>query len=368
MDNPRQSIYALRGWIDRIEQDARADAAKKYGTRDDAKPATPPSDNPWGPGEVSIRLTPEHGCASGPPTRGSVVTPSPTEAPRPSAPEAARAPLRSERAPQRECERAPLRSERAPAEERRAPQREGAPQLRDSDDAVAAAHARAQRYEAERRAEPACARRPELRECAPRPDRGDEPARLRASAPAGGAPGSLDEARRLLKAWSFVEEEAQRRVDSHTASVSVELAYLIEAVATRRTSQRETRREMDVTIYDPTGKEIYNKGGQTEGQVSMSSSGSRGPWKVCFKPRSTMGLGSVVVELSYFHVDMRTMIAIQVSQDVMANLADWGRAPGCRRRRIGGAPGCRRRQQKCGKVLHVAKLLRSASSLRSRLK
>ena len=98
--NPRQSIYALRGWIDRIEQDARADAAKKYATLD-AKPATPPSDNPWGPGEVSIRLTPEHGCASGPPTRGSVVTPSPTEAPRPSAPEAARAPLRSERAPQR---------------------------------------------------------------------------------------------------------------------------------------------------------------------------------------------------------------------------------------------------------------------------
>ena len=86
LDNPRQSIYALRGWIDRIEQDARADAAKKYGTRDDAKPATPPSDNPWGPGEVSIRLTPEHGCASGPPTRGSVVTPSPTEAPRPSPP------------------------------------------------------------------------------------------------------------------------------------------------------------------------------------------------------------------------------------------------------------------------------------------
>ena len=42
MPNPRQSIYALRGWIDRIEQDARADAAKKYGTLDDAKPATPP--------------------------------------------------------------------------------------------------------------------------------------------------------------------------------------------------------------------------------------------------------------------------------------------------------------------------------------
>ena len=91
--NPRQSIYALRGWIDRIEQDARADAAKKYGTLDEAKPATPPeAANPWGAGEVSIRLTPEHGCASGPPTRGSVVTPSPTEAPRPSAPEAARAP------------------------------------------------------------------------------------------------------------------------------------------------------------------------------------------------------------------------------------------------------------------------------------
>ena len=85
LDNPRQSIYALRGWIDRIEQDARADAAKKYATVD-AKPATPPSDNPWGPGVVSIRLTPEHGCASGPPTRGSVVTPSPTEAPRPSPP------------------------------------------------------------------------------------------------------------------------------------------------------------------------------------------------------------------------------------------------------------------------------------------
>ena len=210
MPNPRQSIYALRGWIDRIEQDARADAAKKYGTLDDAKPATPPeAANPWGVGEVSIRLPPEHGCASGPPTRGSVVTPSPTEAPRPSPPRPAeRAPLRSERAPQRECERAPLRSERSPAEERRAPQRECAPQLRDSDDAVAAAHARAQRYEAERRAEPACARRPELRECARRPD---EPTRLRASAPAGGAPGSLDEARRLLKAWSFVEEEAQRR-------------------------------------------------------------------------------------------------------------------------------------------------------------
>ena len=94
LDNPRQSIYALRGWIDRIEQDARADAAKKYATVDDAKPATPPSDNPWGPGEVSIRLTPEHGCASGPPTRGSVVTPSPTEAPRPSPPRPAeRAPL-----------------------------------------------------------------------------------------------------------------------------------------------------------------------------------------------------------------------------------------------------------------------------------
>ena len=171
MPNPRQSIYALRGWIDRIEQDARADAAKKYGTLDDAKPATPPeAANPWGVGEVSIRLTPEHGCASGPPTRGSVVTPSPTEAPRPSPPRPAeRAPLRSERAPQRECERAPLRSERSPAEERRAPQRECAPQLRDSDDAVAAAHARAQRYEAERRAEPACARRPELRACAPRP-------------------------------------------------------------------------------------------------------------------------------------------------------------------------------------------------------
>ena len=101
------------------------------------------------------------------------------------------------------------RSERSPAEERRAPQREGAPQLRDSDDAAAAAaHARAQRYEAEQRAEPACARRPELRERAPRPDK---PTNLRASAPAGGAPGSLDEARRLLKAWSFVEEEAQRR-------------------------------------------------------------------------------------------------------------------------------------------------------------
>ena len=42
MPNPRQSIYALRGWIDRIEQDARADAAKKYGTLDEAKPATPP--------------------------------------------------------------------------------------------------------------------------------------------------------------------------------------------------------------------------------------------------------------------------------------------------------------------------------------
>ena len=132
--NPRQSIYALRGWIDRIEQDARADAAKKYATVD-AKPATPPeAANPWGAPDMSIRLTPEHGCASGPPTRGSVVTPSPTEAPRPSPPEAARA-------PQRECERAPLRSERSPAEERRAPQREGAPQLRDSDDAVAAAHA-----------------------------------------------------------------------------------------------------------------------------------------------------------------------------------------------------------------------------------
>ena len=160
VSNPRQSIYALRGWIDRIEQDARADAAKKYGTLDEAKPATPPeAANPWGAPDMSIRLTPEHGCASGPPTRGSVVTPSPTEAPRPSPPEAARAPLRSERAPQRECERAPLRSERAPAEERRAPQRECA--TRDSDDAVAAAHARAaaivaaeRRAEAERRAGP----------------------------------------------------------------------------------------------------------------------------------------------------------------------------------------------------------------------
>ena len=139
--------------------------------------------------------------------------------------------------------------------------------------------------------------------------------------------------RRQIKSRGGSEEEAQRRVDSHTASVSVELAYLIEAVATRRTSQRETRREMDVTIYDPTGKEIYNKGGQTEGQVSMSSSGSRGPWKVCFKPRSTMGLGSVVVELSYFHVDMRTMkgtkysSTTELSEDEVKEHgggADWG--------------------------------------------
>jgi hypothetical protein len=144
--------------------------------------------------------------------------------------------------------------------------------------------------------------------------------------------------RRQIKSRGGSEEEAQRRVDSHTASVSVELAYLIEAVATRRTSQRETRREMDVTIYDPTGKEIYNKGGQTEGQVSMSSSGSRGPWKVCFKPRSTMGLGSVVVELSYFHVDMRTMkgtkysSTTELSEDEVKEHgggADWG----------GGGPG-----------------------------
>jgi len=141
--------------------------------------------------------------------------------------------------------------------------------------------------------------------------------------------------RRQVKSRGGSEEEAQRRVDSHTASVSVELAYLIEAVATRRTSQRETRREMDVSIYDPTGKEIYNKGGQTEGQVSMSSSGSRGPWKVCFKPRSTMGLGSVVVELSYFHVDMRTMkgtkysSTTELSEDEVkehGGVADWGGA------------------------------------------
>jgi len=76
--HPRQSIYALRGWIDRIEQDAKAEAAQKYATIDE--PATPPDgDNPWG-AAVSIRLTPEQGCKSGPPTCGSVVTPSPTEA------------------------------------------------------------------------------------------------------------------------------------------------------------------------------------------------------------------------------------------------------------------------------------------------
>jgi len=105
----------------------------------------------------------------------------------------------------------------------------------------------------------------------------------------------------------LLSEEEERRLRAHTAAVSIEVAYLVEAVQTRRNSQRETRREMDVTIYDPKGKQIYTKGGQTEGQVSMSSSGSQGPWKICFKPRSTMGLGSVVVELSYFHINMKTM-------------------------------------------------------------
>lgn len=113
--------------------------------------------------------------------------------------------------------------------------------------------------------------------------------------------------RRQVKSRGGGLEEEERRLKAHTAAVSIEVAYLVEAVQTRRNSQRETRREMDVTIYDPKGKQIYTKGGQTEGQVSMSSSGSQGPWKICFKPRSTMGLGSVVVELSYFHINMKTM-------------------------------------------------------------
>ena len=82
--------------------------------------------------------------------------------------------------------------------------------------------------------------------------------------------------RRQVKSRGGGLEEEERRLKAHTAAVSIEVAYLVEAVQTRRNSQRETRREMDVTIYDPKGKQIYTKGGQTKGQVSMSSSGSQG--------------------------------------------------------------------------------------------
>ena len=107
LDNPRQYLRAAR--LDRPHRAGRPRRCSQEVWHPRRRQAGDAASATLGPGEVSIRLTRSTAARASADAR-SVVTPSPTEAPRPAL----------------EAARAPLRSERSPAEERRAPQREGA--------------------------------------------------------------------------------------------------------------------------------------------------------------------------------------------------------------------------------------------------
>ena len=55
MAGPRESIVELRGWIDQIQKDADALAARKHLFQQPSKPPRPTS-NPWGDEPSSFRL------------------------------------------------------------------------------------------------------------------------------------------------------------------------------------------------------------------------------------------------------------------------------------------------------------------------
>lgn len=66
---------------------------------------------------------------------------------------------------------------------------------------------------------------------------------------------------------------------------------------------------MDVRILNPQGVEIYSEGGVSQSEISTTSEGGRGPWRVCFKiSRGKILRPSVMVKVLYFTINHMNLL------------------------------------------------------------
>lgn len=90
-----------------------------------------------------------------------------------------------------------------------------------------------------------------------------------------------------------------------TTAVIVDAAFLITDL-----SKKESKAHVDVTLHGPDGKEIYSKKGVSDDHLSVSTTGTRGPYKLCWRmTRSNVFVRpSVLIDLKFFTINVRCLL------------------------------------------------------------
>lgn len=106
----------------------------------------------------------------------------------------------------------------------------------------------------------------------------------------------------LLLQWKRLQEVGQA---NDLNKVHIDAGYIISS----RYGAEGNQATVDVKVYNPAGVVIHEELGQSEGELTVETTGGQGPWRICFRVAKGQILRpSVMVKLTYFTVNADSML------------------------------------------------------------
>mmetsp|Transcript_14133 Transcript_14133/g.42658 ORF Transcript_14133/g.42658 Transcript_14133/m.42658 type:complete len:290 (+) Transcript_14133:354-1223(+) len=119
--------------------------------------------------------------------------------------------------------------------------------------------------------------------------------------------------------WDLVLQSLRASGTNESQLHTVPAAVVVEAgvLVADEYGSDAYRGTVDITVQDPTGKEIHSKTNVQDDEIEVDAHGLQGPWKLCFKVHrgGTYRPPSLLVELSYFVVNHRSLVGTSYEWD-----------------------------------------------------
>lgn len=118
--------------------------------------------------------------------------------------------------------------------------------------------------------------------------------------------------------WELLQQSLKEHtVGAVQADVATDVVVEAGLLVADEYGSEAYRGAVNITVFDPAGKEIHAVNGTQDSEIEVDSHGLKGPWKLCFKVdrEAAYKAPSLLMELSYFTVNHRALLGTSYEQE-----------------------------------------------------